>query len=141
MRSHHSDRSARQQEELIQMLEEGDVGIEVQYPPIACLSPCHELCEGGIQLLSVLFSVMGDRDIHWDELDLVPVPRLYQKLAVPVCDALDLRVPLFRVQEYPIGLAAEALQSLKDHDGVAQVGGAGGILEVGIARPIDILVP
>jgi len=45
-----------------------------------------------------------------------------------------------RVEKDAVGFAAEAGESFKDHDGVAEVGAISRILAVGIAGPVDVLV-
>lgn len=61
-------------------------------------------------------------------------------MAVSVRRTFDLEVPFLRVEEDAVSFAAEARKCFEDHDGVAEVRTAGGILAVGVARPIDIFV-
>lgn len=45
-----------------------------------------------------------------------------------------------RVEQDPVGAAAEAMEGFEYHDCVAEVGGVGGILAVGEAGPVDVLM-
>ena len=58
-------------------------------------------------------------------------------MAVAVAGGGDHGVPAFRVEEYSRWFRAQTGQSLKDHHRVAKVSAGGGVLAVGVARPVD----
>lgn len=71
---------------------------------------------------------------------MVPIPRFHEELAVAIAAVGDVGVPFLRVEEDPVGLAAQPVQRLEDHDGVAEVGTVGRVLGVGVAGPVDVFV-
>lgn len=74
-------------------------------------------------------------DLYWHQLDSVLVTGLAEQPAVGGAGIVDSE--LGGIHHEAIGLAAQAVEDLKEHDRVAEIGRVGDILDVGEAGPVD----
>lgn len=132
------------------MFEDGDVAVDVQDSVVLHFAPVEEFGEAAcppalsfffaLPSSILLFGGRGFRYDHGDQLDVVPIPRFHEELRVAIAPVRDVGVPFLRVEEDPVGFAAESGERLEDHDGVAEVGAVGCVLGVRVAGPVDVFV-